>query len=90
MTPKEFQTTYSGDLKKLWDSPLGKALLAVMLNLKPTYEFPIHEHLMLANREAIRGYDMAMRNLVVLSMAPKTATTPEANYGVKDLPKSNE
>lgn len=87
MTPVEFQTNHSGDLRAFLDTNLGKEFLALLNGLRPAYEFPIHEHLMIANREAIRGYEMCLRNIVALTMPPKVVTQPEANYGVPDKTK---
>ena len=84
MTPVEFQAHNSGKLKEILDSQLGKDFLTILQALRPAYEFPIHEHLMTANREAIRGYDICLRNIIALSLPPKAVTQPEANYGVED------
>lgn len=85
MTPQEFQANQSGKLKEFFDSPLGKEFLGVLNSLRPAYEFPIHEHLMMANRESIRGYEMCMRNMIALTMAPKILEQPKANYGIDDI-----
>jgi len=84
MTAVEFQSSHSGDLKLFLDSPAGKEFFTILNGLRPTYEFPVHEHLMMANREAIRGYEMCLRNILGLTMPPKITTQPEANYGVPD------
>lgn len=84
MTAQEFQGLHSGDLKKWLETPAGQAFFNILNALRPNYEFPVHEHLMMANREAIRGYEMCLRNIVALTMPPKTVTQPEANYGVPD------
>lgn len=88
MTPVEFQTANAGKLKEFFDSSVGKEFLIMLQALKPAYEFPVHEHLMLANREAIRGYETCLRNMVALALPPKNITQPEANYGVPDKKQS--
>lgn len=90
MTPIEFQSAHAGKLKEILDSNFGKDFLLIIQALKPAYEFPIHEHLMLANRESIRGYEMCLRNIVALSFPPKMVSQPEANYGVPELEKKDK
>lgn len=84
MSPAEFQATKGPELKAFLLSPLGTDLLNALNALKPAYEFPIHEHLMTANRESIRGYEACLKNIIALTMIPKSTTQPEANYGVPD------
>lgn len=84
MTAQEFQINHSGELKKFFDTQVGKEFLGLLNGLRPPYEFPIHEHLMLSNRESIRGYELCLRNMIALAMPPKILIQPEANYGVPD------
>lgn len=90
MTAVEFQTNHSGDLALFLNSPCGKEFLSILHGLRPAYEFPVHEHLMMANRESIRGYEMCIRNIVSLMHPPKIITQPEANYGVPPLKTDNK
>lgn len=90
MTIAEFQTNHSGELKAFFDSQLGRSFLMTLNSLRPGYEFPIHEHLMLANRESIRGYDQCLRNMIALTMAPVKTSEIPANYGVPDKKEPKE
>ncbi len=90
MTPNDFQKNYSTDLRKFFETPLGKEFITQLNALRPAYEFPIHEHLMLANRESIRGYEMCLRNIVALMLPPKDNVQPKANYGVEDTTQTKE
>ena len=84
MNPTQFQLAHSGDLKLFFESPLGKNFLGALHSLRPSYEFPVHEHLMMANREAIRGYELCLRNIVGLTLLPKPREDIQADYGVKE------
>jgi len=84
MTATEFQTNHGPQLKEVINSPWGQQFFAVLNSLRPSYEFPVHEHLMIANREAIRGYELCLKTIVALSMPPKVVAEVEANYGVPD------
>lgn len=84
MTVAEFQAHRSGELKVFFDSPLGKEFLTVLNGLRPQWESPNEQHLLLANSQQIRGYETCLRNIVALMMPPKVVSQPEANYGVPD------
>lgn len=86
MNSQEFQANHSGDLKAVLDSDMGKRLLTVLSSLRPPHEFPPQEHLLIENRGAVRGYELCLRNMISLTMAPKNVTQPEANYGVPEKP----
>lgn len=84
MTAQEFQLTNSNELKVFLNSGIGKDFFTILNSLRPSYEFPVHEHLMMANREAIRGYELCLRNILALTMPPTVNKQPEANYGVPE------
>lgn len=84
MTVQEFQANHSGDLKRWLETPAGQAFFNLLNSMRPPYEFPMQEHLLIENRGVVRGYEMCLRNTIVLTMPPKIVTQPEANYGVPD------
>ena len=84
MTAIEFQSAHSGELQQVLQSPMGKDLLVVLHSLRPPYESPVHEHLFIANREKVVGYELCLRNVLGLANPPKIVSQPEANYGVPD------
>ena len=90
MTAKQFQSEHGPELKKFLESNTGKQFLNLLSALRPAYEFPVHEHLMIANREAIRGYESCLLKIVALTMPPTTPVQPEANYGVPDKTVTKE
>lgn len=90
MTLEIFQTKHAPEVKKFLESDHGKAYLSMINAMRPSYEFPVHEHLMMANREAIRGYEMCMRNMIGVVLPQPQARTVEANYGVKQPEKTEE
>lgn len=85
MTPTEFQIAYSGKLKEVLDSQMGRDLLVMLQSLRPSLSesFPT-EHAMLRAYAKIEGYDSTLRNIIGLSLAPKQTVQVEANYGVPD------
>lgn len=90
MTVKEFQSQHGPWLKSILESPQGKEFLNLLSALRPAYSFPVHEHLMMANRESIRGYEGCLLNIVTLTLPPTTPTQPDANYGVPDKSQTKE
>lgn len=90
MNAQEFQTNYSSELKKFFDTPMGKEFLGVLNGLRPAYEFPIHDHLLIENRGFVRGFEQCLRSIIALTMAPKVIAQPEANYGVPDKKTTKE
>lgn len=84
MTAIEFQTHYSEDLKNFLQTPAGKEFFGVLHSLRPAYESPAQEHLFIANREKIVGFEYCLRMILALTNAPVVQNQPEANYGVPD------
>lgn len=82
MTKEAFQTTYSNDLKKFFDTPCGQHFLSVLGSMRPPYEYPPQGHLLDENRGAIRGYELCMRNSMVLTIPPSVRHEVEPTYGV--------
>ena len=90
MTAKQFQSEHGAELKKFLETNTGKNFLNLLSALRPAYSFPVHEHLMMANREAIRGYESCLLNIVSLTLPPSTPAQPDANYGVPDKTETKE
>lgn len=84
MTATEFQINYGPELKKFFETPVGKEFITLLNGLRPGYEFPVHDHLLIENRGMVRGYELCLRNIIGLTMPPKVTSQPEANYGVPD------
>lgn len=90
MNRDQFQKQFSGDLKKFIDSPCGQASLNILGMLRPTYEFPPHEHLLSENRGAMRGYEMCLRNMIALTIQLPQSNEVPADYGVPEAPKETK
>lgn len=84
MTKIEFQVNRSGELKKIFESQFGAELINVLGNRCPAYDASEHEHLFINNRGKIEGYNLCIRELLSLSIAPQPTSQPEANYGIPD------
>lgn len=85
MTPVEFQSNHSGELKAFFETNLGKEFISLLNGMRPTVSesFP-NEASMIRNYAKIEGYELCLRSIVVLTMKPKAVSQPEANYGVPD------
>lgn len=85
MTPAEFQSNHSGDLKKFFETNLGKEFISLLNGLRPAIgeSFPNAET-MIRSYAKVEGYELCLRNIVALTMPPKVVTQPEANYGVPE------
>lgn len=85
MTPSEFQINHGSELEKFLRTPLGKEFFNTINALVPVMpdSFP-NEHSMLRSYAKIEGYQTCLRNMIALTMIPKTTVQPEANYGVPD------
>ena len=85
MTPHEFQINHSGELKKFFETPVGREFLTILNGLRPQLSgsFPT-EHEMLRSYAKVEGFELCLRNIVGLIMLPKITPQPEANYGVPD------
>lgn len=79
---EEFQSRHSGDLKNFLQSPCGTSLLDALGVLRPQFTPHNLPHLHVENSGAIRGYELAMRNILILSSAPPKEIVLDANYGV--------
>lgn len=84
MTVHQFKEIYSGDLKKFLETHAGQEFLSILGMLRPAYDLPKEEHLLIESRGAIRGYETCVRNIIGLAAHKTTVQEPEANYGVPD------
>lgn len=87
MTPTDFRKTYSDQLKTFLATPCGQHFLSVLGSMRPGYEYSVQSHLLIENRGAMRGYELALRNSLGLSMAYSVQQEAEPTYGVPN-PKS--
>lgn len=86
MTPQEFQLNHSGDLKNFIETPVGKQFISLLNGMRPPLSaaFP-NEHSMIRTYANIEGYELCLRNIIALMMAPsKPKTGIPADYGVPD------
>lgn len=82
ITKEEFQSKYSGELKAFLQTPCGSVLLDALGSQRPSFAPYKEPHLYSENSGSIRGYELCMRNILVLSSAPTPPAVVEANYGV--------
>lgn len=85
MKPIEFQSAYSGDLKKFFESNMGREFITLVNGLRPPLpqSFPT-EHAMIRAYANAEGYETCLRTMVSLAMPPKVTPEPEITYGVSD------
>lgn len=88
MTAKEFQATYSAELKDFFESPCGKAFLDTIRGMRPGLIPVQHEHLLIENAGAVRGYEQCLKNIIILSILSPPFEEIQLTYGVKDERKS--
>lgn len=84
MTRQQFQKQFSGDLRNFLESPCGQNFLSTLGTMRPPYEFPAHDHLLAENRGAMRGYELCLRNSLMLTLPYEEAREAQPNYGVPD------
>lgn len=89
MNKNTFQKLHADKLKSVLESPFGRDLMAALGALRPPYEFPQQEHLLIEGRGCMRGYEMCIRNLVSLATPAIESSDLEADYGVPE-PKTNQ
>lgn len=82
ISKEEFQSRHSGDLKSFLQSSCGASLLDALGVLRPQFTPHNLPHLHVENSGAIRGYELCMRNILILSSAPTPPVVLDANYGV--------
>jgi hypothetical protein len=84
-----FQKNLSAQFRDFIESPLGMNFLKALNSMRPVHESPKEEHLFIANKAQIQGYDSCISNILNLCLPPPLDTSVEANYGVPD-PKPEE
>lgn len=85
MNPTEFKSAYSGDLKKFFESPMGREFITLINGLRPQLPQSFQtEHAMVRAYANAEGYETCLRTMVSLAMPPKVVSEPEVNYGVPD------
>lgn len=89
MTFQEYQKNYSDQLKTFLDTPAGQNFLSVLGAHRPAYEFSVQNHLLTENRGAMRGYELCMRNAVLLSKPYAVHHDIEPTYGVPNKPSNS-
>lgn len=82
MTKADFQKNYCTEHKKYIDTSCGQHFLSTLGSMRPAYEYPVQGHLLDENRGAIRGYELCMRNILVLASPPSVSSEIEPTYGV--------
>lgn len=87
MNAQQYQITHGAKLKELLNSQFGQDTIIALNSLKPNIESHNEVHLHVANREKIIGYELAIRNLAVLTFVPQVAKIVEPDYGVKEEKK---
>lgn len=90
MTRQQFVDKHGEALKIFLNSECGIASLTFLNGMKPIYEFSKEPHLFAENRGATRGYELCLRNLISLSLLPKSNEEIEADYGVPDNNQQSE
>lgn len=84
MTLKDYQITHGETLRLFLETQAGRDLLPTLGALSPQYEAFKEEHLFIDNRGSIKGYAIAIRNIMSLTFVPKISSEPEINYGVPE------
>lgn len=82
MTQVEYQNTYYSELNKFLVTPCGQHFLSTLGTMRPGYEFPQQPHLLHENRGAMRGYELCLRNALILSKPPAVHHEVQPTYGV--------
>jgi len=84
MNRQQFQKQFSGELKQFLETPCGQSFLSALGTMRPPYEFPAQEHLMTENRGSMRGYELCMRNSLILTLPYEETKEVQPTYGVPD------
>lgn len=85
MNPNEFRSAYSGELKKFFESQMGRELIILLNGLRPQLPSSFStEHSMTRAYANAEGYEICLRTMIALAMPARVASEPEINYGVAD------
>lgn len=88
MTPSQYQLSPLREKHELYlKSNEGREFLNTLGSLNPAFPTSECPHLFAKGVGLREGFELCMRAIVSLSIAPKIQTEVEANYGVPDAKK---